>query len=179
MSSGVRDFWSGAGIGVRSEVRAKENTHADPRRSARAYPAPMPRRAASSQRRSRDELLLLGGQRAAIMLSTTAVDHAWAAQHSRSSPRSRCSRMTRIYERGCARMSSKRPSWVSAKHRRCVESRAWGWAHARDWRRRIRGHGVQVGSRRKRRRIWPLRSRLELASSGMKHRRTDGAGRGT
>jgi hypothetical protein len=99
--------------------------------------SPMPKRAASSPRRSRDEPLLLAGKRASIMLSTTAVDHTWASHDSRSSPRSRCSGIRRIYERECARMSSTRRPWACARDRRRLESRAWGWAPARDWRRRI------------------------------------------
>jgi hypothetical protein len=81
--------------------------------------SPMPKRAASSPCRSRDEPLLLAGKRASIMLSTTAVDHTWASHHSRGSARSRCSGIERIYERECARMPSTRRPWACARDRRC------------------------------------------------------------
>jgi hypothetical protein len=124
MSSGVRDFRSGMGIGMGSRVRAMVNTHDGPRHSTRAYPTPMPRRVASSPRRSRNEPLLLAGKRASSVPSNTAVDHASASHHSRSSPRTRRSRMTRIYERGCARMPLIRRPWACETHRGYLKSRA-------------------------------------------------------
>jgi hypothetical protein len=137
MSSGVRDFPSGMSIGRRRRVPARENTHDGPRTQAghiqpdaetrRFFSASQPRRAASTRRKARLDHTL--DHRGRPHMGVPSLPQLTAEQVLRDHAHIRARMREDVVDQAP----------VGVRERPEVpESRAWGWAHARDWRRRIR-----------------------------------------